>query len=144
MNAPIRISGTRFGDLEIPTDAVLDLPDGLIGVPGNRYGVITVDESPLRWLQSLDDAAFALPVCDPRHFLETVDIQIGADDQARIGAEAGTDVLVWTTVRVAPDGEWLTNLRAPIVVVDGRGWQVINQAADAPLRAPLSARATAA
>ena len=44
----------------------------------------------------------------------------------------------YVTVRATPDPLDITaNLRAPLVIADGRGYQVINASADAPLRAPL-------
>jgi flagellar assembly factor FliW len=45
---------------------------------------------------------------------------------------------VWVTVRAAGElSDFSCNLRAPIVVWNGRGHQVINEAPDAPVRAPL-------
>jgi flagellar assembly factor FliW len=45
------------------------------------------------------------------------------------------------TVRAGGAPEDLTaNLRAPIVMANGRGFQVINEADDAPVRAPLFAQ----
>ena len=47
------------------------------------------------------------------------------------------------TVRAAEAIEDFTaNLRAPILISEGRGHQVINQAPDAPVRAPLLRRAS--
>ena len=44
------------------------------------------------------------------------------------------------TVRATPDPMDITaNLRAPLVVHDGRGFQVINANENAPLQAPLFA-----
>ena len=48
------------------------------------------------------------------------------------------DVAVWVTVRAGAElADFYANLRAPILVADGKGHQVINEAADAPVRAPL-------
>jgi len=44
------------------------------------------------------------------------------------------------TVRAgASPADFSANLRAPILVAEGRGHQVINEASDAPVRAPLFA-----
>ena len=40
---PVTIESTRFGALEIPDDAVLEFPDGLIGLGGTRYALIARD-----------------------------------------------------------------------------------------------------
>jgi flagellar assembly factor FliW len=129
---------TRFGDLEVPQDTIVDLPEGLIGIPGRRYAVLSLDDGPFRWLQSLEDPSFALPVCDPRAFFGDVTVEISEQDRERIGLDEGGEAVVWTTVRATQDGEWFANLRAPLVLVGTQAWQVINQAPDAPLRAPLA------
>ncbi len=42
------------------------------------------------------------------------------------------------TVRATPNPLDITaNLRAPLVILEGRGYQVINTNEDAPLQAPL-------
>ena len=62
-----------------------------------------------------------------------------------IGAEDPSQVDVWVTVRAAGElADFSCNLRAPIVVWKGRGHQVINEAPDAPVRAPLFPDAAAA
>ena len=44
------------------------------------------------------------------------------------------------TVRATPDPLDITaNLRAPLLIRDGRGYQVLNTHEDAPLQAPLFA-----
>jgi flagellar assembly factor FliW len=46
--------------------------------------------------------------------------------------------MLLVTVRATPDPLDITaNLRAPLVIRGGRGYQVINAREDAPLRAPL-------
>jgi flagellar assembly factor FliW len=132
---------TRFGDIDIPEDTIVEMPEGLVGLPSRRWGVVSVGDGPFRWLQCLEDATLALPVCDPREFIEGLQIELADRDRERIGLSEGEEPIVWTTVRCTPEGEWLTNLRAPIVIVNCRGWQLINQAPDAALRMPLGLRA---
>ena len=46
--------------------------------------------------------------------------------------------MLYVTVRATPNPLDITaNLRAPLVILDGRGYQVINTREDAPLQAPL-------
>jgi flagellar assembly factor FliW len=138
---PLTFDSSRFGALEIPDAAVIEFPLGLIGLGGLRYALI--DHNPgsgFRWLHSLEDPHLALPVIDPRQFLSAFALQLSEDDRERIGAPdlAGAQVLV--TVRTAPDPtDTLVNLRAPLVVWEGRGHQVLNTAPGAELRVPLFA-----
>ena len=53
-------------------------------------------------------------------------------------AEDAAGAEVYVTVRATPNPLDITaNLRAPIVIRDGHGYQVINVSEDAPLQAPL-------
>ena len=39
------IESTRFGTFQVLDDLVLTFPDGLIGLPGERYVLVAKDES---------------------------------------------------------------------------------------------------
>jgi flagellar assembly factor FliW len=65
-------------------------------------------------------------------------VKLSDSEAARIGVSDPATADVYVTVRATEALEDCTaNLRAPIVVSAGRGWQVINQAEHAPMRAPL-------
>jgi flagellar assembly factor FliW len=136
---PVTIQSTRFGPLEVPDESVIEFPDGLIGLGGSRYALLARDEdSAFVWLHSLDDPALALPVTRPWDFFASYEVVLSDDEAERIGITRPEDAEVWVTVRAAPAIEDFTvNLRAPILVSGGRGHQVINEAEDAPVRAPL-------
>lgn len=135
----VTINSTRFGALEIPADAIIEFPAGLIGLGGRRYALIATDaESPFHWLQSVEDAGLALPVTDPWRFFADYEVELSDEETARIGVEDAEGVAVWVTVRASGElSEFTANLRAPILVAEGQGHQVINEAEDAPVRAPL-------
>ena len=66
-------------------------------------------------------------------------------DAERIGTDDAAQINVWVTVRAAGGLQHFSwNLRAPIVVRNGRGHQVINEAPEAPVRAALFPGADAA
>jgi flagellar assembly factor FliW len=87
----------------------------------------------------------ALPVTNPwLHFGDHA-VELSDADSDRIGARDPAAVDVWVTVRGGSQpADFSCNLRAPIVVWNGRGHQVINEAKDAPVRAPLFPEAGAA
>ena len=141
----ISIDSTRFGTLEIPTHAVVEFPNGLIGLGGSRYVLIARDESnPFVWLHSVDDPSLALAVTNPFQFFPTYEVELSDAEAERIGITDPADADVYVTVRAAENLEDFTvNLRAPILISKGRGFQVINEAENAPVRAPLFVAATA-
>jgi flagellar assembly factor FliW len=135
---------SRFGTLEIQTDEVIEFPAGLIGLGGARYALLSTDEqSPFAWLQSIDDPDLALPITNPWLFFTQFGVEIDDADAERIGISDPSQVDVWVTVRAAEELEGFTaNLRAPILVFNGRGHQVINSAPDAEVRASLFREST--
>jgi flagellar assembly factor FliW len=130
----VTLHSSRFGALEIPDEAVIEFPSGLIGLGGTRYALLARNEdSAFVWLHSVDDPDLAVPVTNPFRFFASFEVEL--DD-----AEAD-DTAVYVTVRAADALEdFSANLYAPILISDGRGHQVINQSADAPVRAPLFQR----
>jgi flagellar assembly factor FliW len=141
---PLTIDSTRFGAIEIADESVIEFPSGLIGLGGSRYALVARDEeSAFVWLHSVDDPSLALPVTNPWRFFESYTVELSDVEAERIGIDDPAQADVYVTVRAAEALEdFSANLRAPIVISGGRGWQVINEAEDAPVRAPLFAEVT--
>ena len=135
----LTFESTRFGTVEIERDAVIEFPSGLIGLGGSRYAIVAAaPDAPFSWLHSVDEPDVALPVTNPWLHFGDYAVELSDEDTTRIGSETPD---VWVTVRAgAEPGDFAANLRAPIVVANGRGHQVINEAPDAPVRAPLFAQ----
>lgn len=136
----VRFDSSRFGAIEVDDASVIEFPSGLIGLGGSRYALVATDEdSAFRWLQSLDDPDLALPVTNPFLFFGDYAIDLTDADTERLGSPDPDAVQVWVTVRAAGDQpeDVSVNLKAPIVVHDRRGLQVINEAGDFGVRTPL-------
>jgi flagellar assembly factor FliW len=135
----------RFGRVEIDPSTVIEFPEGLIGLNGTRFALLTSQPgSPLMWLHCIDNPSLSLPVTEPHRFFSDFSVQLTDEDIERIGYDGQTPVDVYVTVVAASELEEFTaNQKAPILIRDGRGHQVINQVDDADLRAPLFAEALA-
>jgi flagellar assembly factor FliW len=135
----LTIESSRFGQLEVDPESVLEFPEGLIGLTGSRYALIATDpDAPFMWLQSLDDPSLALPLTNPHRFFADFAVEVVDEDAERLGLESSSAMDVYVTVRAAPALEDFTaNLKAPILVRAGEAWQVINQAPGSELRVPL-------
>lgn len=132
----ITVETARFGTVDVDPESIVEFPAGLIGLGGRRYFLHSHgEESAFTWLQSLDDAELALPVTNPWAFFADYEVRLSDEDVARIQADR---VDVWVTVRaLGQASDFSANLRAPILIANGLGHQVINEAPDAPVRAPL-------
>lgn len=150
----VTFQSIRFGTVEVPEQDVIEFPLGLIGLGGRYYALI--DRNPgtgFLWLHSTEDEALGLPVVNPNLFFPEFTLHLNAEDRQRIGLEdqnlgSGAAIGVeapqamYVTVRATPDPFDITaNLRAPLVVHEGKGYQVINTSMEAPLQAPLFVRA---
>jgi flagellar assembly factor FliW len=137
----VTLRSTRFGELEVPAEAVLEFPNGLIGLGGSRYTLLArSDDAMFVWLHSVDDPSIAIPLTNPWRFFEDFAVDLSDADVERIGISDPAAAQVYVTIRAAEAMEDFTaNLRAPILLVDGRGYQVINQAPESPVRIPLLA-----
>jgi flagellar assembly factor FliW len=134
----ITIDSSRFGTIEIPAESVIEFPHGLIGLGGRRYAIVpNGTDGAFSWLHSIDDPSLALPVANPWHFFADYAVELSDEESDGIAADPA-DVAVWVTVRAGSQlSDFYANLRAPILVAEGQGHQVINEAADAPVRAAL-------
>ncbi|HXC24248.1 MAG TPA: flagellar assembly protein FliW [Solirubrobacteraceae bacterium] len=135
----LTFQSVRFGVVEVEQDEVIEFPFGLIGLGGRGYALL--DRNPgtgFLWLHSVDDPALALPVVSPQPFFPEFSLHMAAEDRERTGIEDEAETKLYVTVRATPDPLDITaNLRAPLVVHEGRGYQVINANPEAQLQAPL-------
>jgi flagellar assembly factor FliW len=138
---PITIDSTRFGSLQVPDEAVVEFPNGLIGLGGRQYALLARDESaPFIWLHSVEDGSLAIPVTNPWNFFSDYEVEISDSEAERIGISDPAQAEVLVTVRAGESLEdFRANLRAPLLISSGRGFQVINEARGTSVRAPLFA-----
>jgi flagellar assembly factor FliW len=142
----LAIESTRFGHVEIDPETVIEFPDGLIGLGGSRYALLTGDPgSSIVWLHCIDDPTLSLPVTDPHRFFSDYQVELTDEDGERLGLDDSTSVDVYVTVVAASElSAFTANQKAPILIWNGRGHQIINQAPGCDLRAPLFAEVLSA
>lgn len=130
---------SRFGPVDVIVDSIIEFPDGLIGLGGHRYALLSTDaKSPFLWLQSLDNEAVALPVANPHRFFKDYLVELADADAEGLGFDDGAPADVYVTVTASSVVTDITvNLKAPILIRDGKGHQLINQHAGAAVKTPL-------
>jgi flagellar assembly factor FliW len=140
----VTLHSTRFGEISIPEESVLEFPTGLIGLPGTHYALLArSSDSAFVWLHSLEEPDLAIPVTNPWRFFSDYEVELSDDEAERLGITSSDQTSVYVTVRAAEALEDFTaNLAAPILITGHSGHQIINQAPDAPVRAPLFAGQT--
>ena len=133
------LNSSRFGRLEVPTDSVIEFPNGLIGLGGSQWALLArTEDSAFVWLHSIDDPELAIPVTNPWRFFGDYEVELSDEEASRIGIDGADQTSVYVTVRASEElGDFTANLRAPILIANGKGHQVINSAGDFPFKAPL-------
>jgi len=114
-----KVQTTRFGEITVSEKSIVNMPEGMMGFGDYKRYVLLEDkpDTPLKWLQSLDEPSLAFIVVNPLEFVENYDFDISDEDADVIGLESPDQAVVLTTVTVDPDGrEVTTNLLGPIVI----------------------------
>jgi flagellar assembly factor FliW len=138
----LTIDSVRFGKVELSNEQVIDFPRGLIGLAGRGYALLApTAASAFYWLHSTEHAALALPVVDPLMLIPGFSLELSESELQAIGLTDIDSAQLYVTITAAPNPlETTLNLRAPLVIWERQGYQVINHAPGAQLRAPLPPR----
>lgn len=133
----------RFGELDYEVEDIIQLPDGLLGMPTlNRWLILDMgDDVPLKWLQSMDRADFGFPVTEPYFFHDDYAVEVPDALRRRLGSGASSDLTTLIITTIHPGGEKVTgNLVAPLVVdtETRRGAQLILDADAYSLRQDIN------
>ncbi|MBI4776574.1 MAG: flagellar assembly protein FliW [Deltaproteobacteria bacterium] len=115
----MKVSTTRFGDLDVEETAIMSVKEGILGFSGfERYFFLESDKSsPFKWLQSAEDPELAFVVVDPRSIEPDYRIALEPEDAAAISIENVEDCVVYCIVTVGQDPSRITaNLAGPILI----------------------------
>lgn len=141
----MRINTKAFGEIEISEDKIITFEKGIIGFPDLKKFTLLHDEergtsAGIRFLQSLDEPNFALPVMDPLVVKPDYDPTVEDELLTDMGSLSDENILVLVTVTVPSDLTKMTvNLQGPIVInVDERkACQLIVEGATYPVKFPI-------
>lgn len=140
------IINTRvFGEVEITDDKIITFPSGIIGFPDMKQFTLLHNEEQgvsagIRWLQSLEEPGFAMPVMDPLVVKADYNPEIDDELLKGIGEVTADNLLVLVTVKVPSDlTQMSVNLQGPIIInVDERkACQIIVDTDTYPVRFPI-------
>ncbi|MBE0569720.1 MAG: flagellar assembly protein FliW [Deltaproteobacteria bacterium] len=111
---------SRFGPLEVGDDRVIRFPAGLLGFPQlNRYVLIDYKDTPLQWLQSVENPDVAFIVTDPKTIAGEGTITLGDDVVRFLQLEREDDLAVLLMLRVDGD-KVVANLNGPLAINSNR------------------------
>jgi len=116
----MNLNGTRFGHIEYSNEDIVFFDEGLIGFSKFRHFVVvsTKEDSPFRWLQSLDDSAVAFLVVNPNHYLQDYAPVVEECEAQSLEISPDIPCVVYTTatIPVGSPSDMTLNLAAPIII----------------------------
>ena len=112
-----------FGTVDIDDNKIVTFDLGIIGFEDCKkftliYDVEKGDEAAIMWLQSLDEAALALPVMKPEYIMKGYDPVVEDEILNTLGEDIqSANLAVFCTLTVPEDLTKMTiNLKAPIII----------------------------
>ena len=89
----MKINTRVFGEVEVADDKIIEFENGIIGFPDMKRFTLIHDEergvgAGIRFLQSLDEPGFAMPVMDPLVVKEDYDPEVDDELLERLQKEA--------------------------------------------------------
>ncbi len=141
----MKIKTKIFGEVEIDDDKIIRFTNGIVGFPDLKefslmHDADHIDGSGVKWLQSLQEPAFAMPVLDPLVIMPEYNPQVEDELLKPIGSLDPDHMLVLVTLSVPSDLKKMSvNLRAPIVVhtESRKACQVIVDDEKHPVKYPI-------
>lgn len=141
----MKFSTRLFGEVDIADDKVLAFDNGIIGLENLKkftliYDSEKEDAGRIIWLQSLEEAEYALPMINPRNVMKDYNPVVDDELLAPLGEFADEDLLIFVTIRVPEDITNMTaNLKAPIIInaSNKKACQIVVQNDDYLVKQPV-------
>ncbi len=146
----MKIKTKHFGEVEFPEEAIIHFPEGIIGYPDYKRFIIIEDKNfePFKYLQSIDNPSFALPVINPFLIRKDYIIMILSEEHKKIGLKSLSQEEKWIALCVVviekDIKKSIVNLKAPIIIntEERKGIQVIQITDDYDVEEPLFSEET--
>lgn len=141
----MKINSRIFGEIDIQDDKIITFVGGMIGFPELTQFTLIYDEdrgqgAGIRWLQSMQEPGFAMPVVDPLLIREDYNPQVNDELLEPVGGIEPDNMLVLVTVTVPSDLKKMSvNLRGPIVIntENRKACQIIVEGDAYPVKFPV-------
>ena len=141
----MKINTRIFGEIDIEESKILTFDKGIIGFPDLRLFTLIHDEevganAGIRYLQSMDEPGFAMPVMDPLIVKPDYDPEVNDELLSGLGELNQENILVLVTVSVPADLTKRTvNLQGPIVINadERKAAQIIVDSSEYPVKFPV-------
>jgi len=115
----VKVSTTRFGELEVNKKDIISFDEGLLGFEQLKkfFVVDPGDQTLILWLQSIDDASTAFPIIEPKIFMPDYSIKLLPAELNSLQLTGLNDASVYTILTIPQTvTEMSANLKAPVII----------------------------
>ncbi len=116
----IHVMTSRFGEVEVRSDAVVTMAAPVLGFPQARHYFLKRhhDNSPLLWFQAIEDPDLAFVVIDPAYLVAGYrpEVRPPVLEALAVVESASLDVLVILSIPSGGKGVITANLMAPLLL----------------------------
>lgn len=141
----MRVNTRIFGEIDIEEEKIITFEKGIIGFPDMKKFTLLHDEDEgvnagIRYLQSLDEPAFAMPVMDPLVVVPDYNPEVEDELLKPLGEIKDDSLFVLVTVSVPKEIEKMTvNLQAPLIfnADERKAVQIIVEGSDYKIKFPI-------
>jgi flagellar assembly factor FliW len=124
----VELNTRAFGTIGVDEDKIVYFEHGILGFPDLKEFTLIYDDekgadTPIKWLQSIDEPGFAMPVMNPELVVQEYTPHMDKELLAPLGDNLEAEnILIFVTVTVPKDIKKTTvNLKAPIIIsIDNR------------------------
>ena len=134
-----------FGEVDIEESKIITFEKGIIGFPHMKHFALVYDEEKgvnagIRYLQSLEEPEFAMPVMDPLLIIPEYNPEVEDEMIRPLGEITQENLFVLVTVSVPRDIKKISvNLQAPIIINtdERKAAQIIVEGSDYKVKYPI-------
>lgn len=114
------VRSRSLGEIEVQEDAVLYLPDGLLGFENlKQYILVEIPEYlPFLWLISVEEPEIGFAISDPQLFYgPPYEVGLSQADKDVVDLQTGDTISIFVIVSISDGGRRITaNLKGPVVL----------------------------
>jgi flagellar assembly factor FliW len=115
----VKVNTTRFGELEVNKNDIITFKEGLLGFEHlNKFFIVDPgDRTLILWLQSVNDAAVAFPILEPKIYEPNYIVKLLPAELSSLELADLSCASIYSILTIPQNiKEMSANLKAPIVI----------------------------
>ena len=115
----MKITTSRFGEIDIPEDIIIEMKKPVLGFEElKNYVIIELDDfEPFKWLQSIENPEVAFVIVNPLLFYPGYTVEVNPREIEELLVADPADVHTYAVVTIPQDYTRMTaNLQGPLLI----------------------------